>query len=372
MSSSCAATIIYKTSTFVDTLNLYGWKHLPVNTLTSAFLHAGAEAETRLTQLNIQGCRAMRPDQLMMLIKHSPRLKQIRAKASPAITQITVEAIGHYCPYIEVIDVSHCKRIAPLWCDTFKSDNWRSMKQLYIGGCAAEGVLAGIGRNMPNLEVLDISYSEDVTDDDIEELVSLTPEDYLPAFRRREERRFSRSDFIDWDVGFLTTLRAGQSAAKYSGCNGLVPRRITRLRKVVLSECRQLTDDACKYLAYAVPELEIFEMTSSGPQLADAGVISLLSSCLKLKKLDLEGASEITDEVLEVITPPAQADREAGRRYVGEELHTLNLGFASALTTQGLSKLGKWHMSRLQHVTLDVSLLIVFRLEAKADHGSDI
>jgi len=60
---------------------------------------------------------------------------------------------------------------------------------------------------------------------------------------------------------------------------------------------------ACSNLAYAVPHLEFFEMAGIGEDLKGDGLVQLLETTPKIRRLDLEDASDITDSVLSAITP---------------------------------------------------------------------
>jgi len=52
-----------------------------------------------------------------------------------------------------------------------------------------------------------------------------------------------------------------------------------------------------------MPQLEFLELGRVGGDLKDDGIVRLLETLPNLRKLDLEDANEITDDVLRAITP---------------------------------------------------------------------
>jgi len=118
---------------------------------------------------------------------------------------------------------------------------------------------------------------------------------------------------------------------------------VTRLRHLVLSSCLFLTDTACSNLAFSVPKLEFLELAGMKAGLGDGGLVRLLSTTPYIRRLDLEDATDITDDVLTAITPhrvPMEnISPQAGARedkQPGHVLQQLNISFATNINDVAL------------------------------------
>lgn len=166
------------------------------------------------------------------------------------------------------------------------------LKQLRLSGLrrVSDEMMRTLGRAAPYLEVLDLSCSRDLHNSSIEAFVTLS-EDELPSFE------------FEWVQ--LTSREAGRDSSDYTTRYW---RRITQLRHLNLSSCILLTDHACSHLAHAVPKLEFLELANIGPELGDEGLVRLLKTTPGIRKLDLEDATEISDDLLVAITPGPPQD----------------------------------------------------------------
>lgn len=266
------------------------------------------------------------------VIRASPHLREINLKGLRSVNRSIMDAIRQSCSKLEVLNISHCRGLSPLDPDYFVIDgraSWPSLCSLSAAELAGEGLLQRLSWAAPNLEHLDIAQSRSITDDDIKELVFVPRDVYLKAYRHRSD---------DSAVVFLYPSEAGEPADGYD-CHGLVPRRRTKLRHVRLSHCRSLTDTACKYLAHAAPNLEILELASIGNGLRDDGLVRLLNTCPKLRKIDLDGAGELTDSTTAALAR-------------SKTLTHLGLGFVNQATTDGLLKIVR-ECPKIAHLRLD-------------------
>ncbi|KAH9004141.1 hypothetical protein EDB86DRAFT_3062473 [Lactarius hatsudake] len=127
------------------------------------------------------------------------------------------------------------------------------------------------------------------------------------------------------------------------------------LRHLSLSHCILLTDIACSHLAHAAPQLELLELGGIGGELKDDGVVRLLDTLPNLRKLDLEDASDITDNVLHAITPPS-IDDVGCDRVPGHALEHLIVSYANQLTNDGFLALMR-NCTRLRVLEADSTRL---------------
>ncbi|KAJ9118626.1 hypothetical protein QFC22_003846 [Naganishia vaughanmartiniae] len=246
---------------------------------------------------------------------------------------------------LQHLDLSRCWRVSLLDEGIFDEDNsWPALKTLKLcGGVAETGILEWLLRAAPNLETLDISHSTDVDDDDVKDLVSAPTDRYQEALtsgRNTIQRALTRQDDItdqESRIVLLTPSQANQLGSDFP-CNGMVPRRVTKLRHVNLSHCPNITQHAASYLAYAVPHLEILEMANVGEMSSD-GIVALLGTTPHIKKIDLEGATQACDRVMAALTFAHRKHSVIDQPTPGKELETLSLGHATNITTEGALKL---------------------------------
>lgn len=333
LSPKNTARILGNASNFVRDLKLQGWSHLSSKVLQCSML--STSYETRLVKLDLRGCWRLSSHSMASVIRASSLLKEINLKGLRSVNRSIMDAIRLGCPQLEVLNISHCRGLSPLDPDFFGKDgrpSWPSLRSLSAAELAGEGLLERLSWATPALQHLDIAQSRAISDDDIKALVSVPRDEYLGAYRHQEDA----SD--DAVVVFLYATEAGESADGYD-CHGLVPRRRTKLRHLRLSHCRSLSDTACKYLAHAVPDLEILELASIGGGLRDDGLVRLLGACRKLRKLDLDGATELTDRTLIALAR-------------SKTLTHLGLGFFNLATTEGLLKIVR-DCPTIAHLRLD-------------------
>ena len=208
------------------------------------------------------------------------------------VSNETCVNISKYCPRLITLDLSRCLNlrghgVRRLFYDSFNELKTTQLKELRLGGLrqVSDDMMRTLGRAAPFLEVLDLSCCRDLHNSSIEAFVSLS-EDDLPSFE------------FEWVQ--LTSREAGRDPSDYTTQYW---RRITQLRHLNLSSCSLLTDHACSHLAHAVPKLEFLELANIGPELGDEGLVRLVKTTPGIRKLDLEDATEISDDLLVAITP---------------------------------------------------------------------
>lgn len=355
MPTTCLLQILSSAGPYIQTLDAHGWRELAGNGLLGALLGRDWEQgwqDTRLTTLNLQGCPMLSSRDIGRLIEASPDLRKISLKALQCVSSTHLDEIASRPEKLDTLDISHCKRLDPL-CGSFlcmsHESAWDNLQELYLAGIAGEELMVDIARRLPNLQVLDVSYSKELTDEDFKEFV-------VPDKQAIEEVLslypfgMPKASEVVSGIKFILPCQAGQRAAAFPECRGWIPRRVTRLRKLVISNCPQLTDETCKYLAHAMPLVEVLEMANNH---VDTGLVELLGSCPRIRKIDLEACNGVVDAVLETLTPYPTIPQE---RRVGSHLETLCIGFASNVSVVAMLELIKT-CPRLKKLDLDVSTL---------------
>ncbi|THH33142.1 hypothetical protein EUX98_g1038 [Antrodiella citrinella] len=247
------------------------------------------QTHTQLTSINLRGCSLLTTHSLHTLLIRSPSLQTLCVRGLTAVTNTTCEILSTYCSQLSSLDMSRCSNINGDGIHSFarnalEREEFLPMKSLRMSGLkrASDSMMAALGRAAPLLEVLDISGSRDLHNSGVEAFVACSEE-----------------DTISFEVVNLSSREAGRDPNDSSR----VWRRVTRLRHLSLSSCVVLTDHACSHLAYAVPKLEFLELAGIGPELRDNGVVRLLSTTPFIRRVDLEDATEISDDVLAALTP---------------------------------------------------------------------
>ncbi|KAI0803182.1 hypothetical protein BC629DRAFT_1283905 [Irpex lacteus] len=248
-------------------------------------------AHNQLTSLNLQGCSALSTESLHHILNRSPLLERLCLKGQRAVKNATCDVLAKNCPRLLYLDLSRCLNLtgdglrSALTYGESRGEHVK-LKELRLSGIkkVTDATMRLLGRAAPALEVLDLSYSRDLHNSAIEAFVACTEED-------------SES----MDVVQLTAREAGRDPND----RGRYWRRVTRLRHLNLSFCLLLTDNSCSHLAHAVPKLEFLELAGIGTEMRDAGLVRLLDTTPLIRRLDLEDATEVSDEVLRALTPSA-------------------------------------------------------------------
>jgi F-box/leucine-rich repeat protein 2/20 len=332
MPASLILRLVSTAGPFIRSLSFMGHGQLLANTLTDVTTHLcmepaplGGLSRTQLTSLNLQGCAGLTTRSLHHLLIRSPSLQKLSLKGLSAATNTTCDVIAAYCPYLVSLNLSGCSGLdasglLSLASAAISRGGHLLLTELRISGLKAinDTIMATLGKAAPYLEILDLSYVRHLHNSALQAFVSC-------------EASFG-GEMVE-----LTSRQAGHdpgNPTKYR-------RRLTRLRHLSLSSCVLLTDIACSHLAYSMPRLEYLELAGIGAELRDDGLVRLLGTTPYLRRLDLEDASEITDDVLTALTPDSEADAglsapKHSEPQTGHMLEHLIISFAANVTDNAL------------------------------------
>ncbi|KAL7008493.1 hypothetical protein EMMF5_001754 [Cystobasidiomycetes sp. EMM_F5] len=245
------ATLARVAGSFLRTLDLRYYADMQGNDLLTIVEGCtGSSYLTRLTSIDLTGCRSISTRSLHFLLVRSPEIRELRLRAVQAVTSSTCDVIiPSATDKLQVLDVTLCRNLlAAALLDICQP----GLIKLYSAKIPSmdDATVAAIPSRFPALEVLDFGYSRGISD----------------------------AAFKDWSAGSLCDLK--------------------QLR---LSGCSRLTDQTCQHLAGSLSGLEVLEMASIGSSLRDGGVVKLLETLKHLRKLDLEDAISLTDRALAAI-----------------------------------------------------------------------
>ena len=281
---------------------------------------------TQLTNIQLQGCSALTARSLHALLSSSPCVETLSLKGLPLVNNAICALIGNACSTNLVkLDLSRCTSMYANGVEEMiginPSSSFRGfagasrprypiparrfpkLKDLRLAGLkrVTGQTIFAIAWGVPKLEVLDVSGARTLTDDDLDVFVRWDERFDDPHVLGSQVLRGPSNLAIEpYEFVTLTSREMGynpMSSEKYR-------RRLTRLRHLALSNCSLLTDAAAGNLAYSVPLLENLEMGGVGGALRDAGLLRLFATTRLIRRVDLEDATDITDDVLHALVPP--------------------------------------------------------------------
>lgn len=335
--SSLLTLLSLNQGAYIRTLALHGWRDVPANAFAVAMGHAPGKglrpATSQLRKLDLQGCTSLTAAALESIIVNSSELEWLSLRGLHHVDHNVVEAIRGLSMKLKHLDLSYCRPIPLMDEGIFnQGDSWPFLKTLKLGGgSGGHDVLEALADAAASLETLDLSYSS-IDDADILSFVTLPPSRYPEAFVNSKSGR-NRNEDDELGALMLTPSQAGELDNTYP-CDGMVPRRVTKLRHLNISHCPHITQDAAAYLAYAVPLLEILEMAGVGEMSSDDGIVALFQTTPRIRKIDIDGATMASDLVLSALTPSRV--ESAGP---GHQLEVLSIGQCTRMTSDAALKL---------------------------------
>jgi F-box and leucine-rich repeat protein 2/20 len=245
-------------------------------------------------------------------------------KGLTAVSNATCEVLSIHCPRLLSLNVSRClnldgEGIRHMASAALAKGDVIPLRELRLSGLkqVTDNVMSVLGKAAPYLEVLDLSYVGSLHNTAIEAFVACSEGD---------------------ELRFETVLLSSREAGRDPGDMTKYRRRVTLLRHLSLSSCTLLTDIAASHLAYSVPRLEHFEMSGIGPELNDDGLVRLFNTTPYIRKVDLEDASEITNSVIQALTPGGESSSDPAPQP-GHALEHLTVSFAINITNDAFSNL---------------------------------
>lgn len=313
---------------FVRTLDFSGHTQCSstdLHTLTNDLCLGQFPAATQLSSVNLQGCTSLDSRSLHYLLEHTPLLRRLCVKGLPAVTNLTYKTLAACCPRLQDLDASRCANAdasgVSVWARsaTVRGTHLEIVR-LRLSGLkhVDEDMMLALGRAAPLLEVLDLSYARQLRNSALDAFVACADDEDTE------------------DLGVDTVHVYARELGREGGDR--YRRRVTRLRHLALSACPLLTDVACANIAHSVPELELLELAGIGSSLEDEGLIRLLQTTPDIRRLDLEDATEITDNVLEVLTLEEDGEEEM-EKQPGHALEHLVVSNAGELSDHALRAL---------------------------------
>ncbi|CAO1625059.1 unnamed protein product [Jaminaea pallidilutea] len=344
-------TIVRSTGPFVQNLDLSGLPCISshvLNDFTDALIAGNSHSETSLTELDLSGLPQLSTKSVHRLLAQSPSLAKANLSDLPCVCDDTMSIITQSCPSLKELNISRCHDVYSngirRWLNGASASALAKVVVLRMAGLrnVSTVFMQTLAQRLPNLEVLDLSYASGLSD---EAVAAWTfhdgPDD--PNGEAEAERPYIEITARQASVCGVNTVNASfASRSDDRHFRAVQP----HLKQLILSSTG-VTDRACAALAFgALPKLQVLELANN-PRVRDAGLCALLESSPQLRRLDLEGARDISNAVVYSLTP-WQDESSAGnaRRLAqgaikapGAELTHLILSQASRIETAPLQAL---------------------------------
>ncbi|KAF9015736.1 hypothetical protein BDQ17DRAFT_1341560 [Cyathus striatus] len=284
---------------------------------------------TQLTNINLHGCSSISTRSLHHLLVRSRFVRTVNLKGLAAVNNTTCDILSNYCPLLTSLNVSRClnmdaEGIRGLALSALHRGECLLLKELRISGLKHidDSMMRTLGRAAPYLEILDLSYTRQLHNSALEAFVACD-----------EDTLYHES---------ATVLVSARDIGRNSDDVTKHRRRVTRLHHLSLSHCILLTDMACANISHSVPRLQFLELAGIGADIRSPGLIRLLQMTSMIKRIDLEDASNITDAVIQALTPTPGSEENptlAGQRQPGHTLEQLIISYAHNITDDALMAL---------------------------------
>ena len=354
---------------FVQTLNLRGHSQikpsalLAISSALSGVPNPTADTmaldrpltTTQLTTINLVGCSALTTQSLRFLLFRSPGVQHLYLRGLDCVTNSTlIDDIGPHCQMLITLDIRRCAHVRGIALANFairylqrmvatnRPSPLKTLKASGLRGVNAE-VLRQIGRAFPLLQVLDLSYCRDASDDGFAAFVewpaSTSPRSAFHSSMNTPEEE-------DWTHFHTSVELTAREAGLDPGDPSTHRRRVTALRHLNVSGCRRISDKMCTAIAYCVPQLEFLEMAAVSSELKDDGLLRLFRTVPRIRKVDLEDAADITDAILDCLVPTPRTPPENGRVVTkqdeepqpGEMLEHLVISYAGLISPAAMGR----------------------------------
>jgi len=251
------AMIIHAAGPFIKDLNLRGCVQVEHYKRAEVVV----KACRNLINATFEGCRNFHRTTLHLLLRSNERLESLNLTGLTAVTNTTCKIIAESCPQLEVFNVSWCKQM-----------DARGIKLIVEGCPRLKDLRAGEIRGFDNMSVAQVLFKTNR----LERLV------LSGCAELTDQALMAMIHGTDPEMDILTD-------------RPIVPPR--RLRHLDLSRCARLTSQGVQSLGHFIPDMEGLQL-SGCTALTDTALEPILCSTPRLTHLELEDLSELTNNLL--------------------------------------------------------------------------
>ncbi|KAF8930953.1 hypothetical protein BGZ58_007922 [Dissophora ornata] len=400
-------------SGFLRYANFRGCAQLSANSLCAIAEHC-----PNIERLNLMGCRSITSDAIADVCMNIPLLLHLDLGGLPSVNNHTLQTIAVYCRSIQTLNLAWCKQISGSGL-TKLTRSCQELRKLNISGCSnlEDRWMPMIGMNLPKLRELCLNGCSSLTD---RGLIGLLSGLSVASSKKHQKWRMKKRMGSSIRVSSLGHLLMNQSScndddeeddeegieeeeeediekdeeesdretdvdgedadgnkASSNSANAPTPQTApeglqTRLVYLGLSHCNLLTQEALRAISHHCSrQLRRLEL-SNCENFGDEGLVHLAQHCTRIRLLDLEEVTTLTDVSL-----------RAFAMYL-PKLERICLSYCENVTDQGVMRMlrpasnpttlsttttmmmnteaASQYCAKLVHVELDNCLLITDRL----------
>ncbi|KAF9952910.1 hypothetical protein BGZ72_005839 [Mortierella alpina] len=334
-------------SAFLRYANFRGCAQLSANSL-----RAIAEHCPNVEHLNLTGCRSVSSKSIADVCMNMPALLHLDLAGLQSVNNYTLQAMAVYCRSLQVLNLAWCKQISGAGLSKL-TRSCQDLRKLNVSGCSGleDRWMPVMGMNLPKLRELCLNSCTSLTD---RGLIGLLSGLSLGSSKKHRKWRISRRMASSVTVSSLGHLLVNQSSCNddddeddddegdeeeeeeedeldnededselegnHSDANDVdgeeqsavqplsslpqppahTQRRNeeelqAKLNYLGLSNCHQLTHESLRAIGhYCSRHLRRLEL-SGCESVGDEGLVMLAQNCTKLRLLDLEDVSLLTD-----------------------------------------------------------------------------
>ncbi|KAF9940798.1 hypothetical protein BGZ67_006815 [Mortierella alpina] len=337
-------------SAFLRSANFRGCAQLSANSL-----RAIAEHCPNVEHLNLTGCRSVSSKSIADVCMNMPALLHLDLSGLHSVNNYTLQAMAVYCRSLQVLNLAWCKQISGAGLSKV-TRSCQDLRKLNVSGCSGleDRWMPVMGMNLPKLRELCLNNCSSLTD---RGLIGLLSGLSLGSSKKHRQWRISRRMASSVRVSSLGHLLVNQSScnddddndednddddrddeeeeddaldkededsdpeSNHSDANDVggeeqqsavqplsslpQPQAHTQRRNedelqaklnyLGLSNCHQLTQESLRAIGhYCNRHLRRLEL-SGCESIGDEGLVMLAQNCTKLRLLDLEDVSLLTD-----------------------------------------------------------------------------
>lgn len=281
-------------------------------------------AENQSDRLKNTGCTSLTSKSLLHLVSRSPHLSTVNFCGLFSVVAETIISLGSTATRLSSLDISRCPNLDATSLLSFRARHHATFDHPGLEVLRAakvnmsDFVLVSIAHRFPHLRVLDVGYNPELTDSAFHEIVTCDQTFECPKIT-------------------LRAIDVGSWALNPFGDNY---KRLLSWRHLIISGCLGISDRGMDYLSHAVPELEFLEAARIGRTLRSMGFAKLFQTTPRIRRIDLEDATMMTDELLRALTPSHLLPLSSKRPLLpGTLLEHLVLSSCSNFTDPAISAL---------------------------------
>ncbi|XP_066286005.1 F-box/LRR-repeat protein 17-like isoform X2 [Branchiostoma lanceolatum] len=268
--------------------------------LDLTMLHIIVDNCPQLEEVNVEGCVSIR-DSCLMVLSRLSRLKVLNLSHCTSVTDDGVCHLVRNCPGLVSLNIDGIAWIT----DSAVQDLAAccpSMRQLYLDGDElTDASISAVTDSCAQLELLDISFCEGVTDLSVHNIPRLQ---YLEHLRLKRGMQLSTAVmlhlFTSSTLTGLTYLNLTECTAVNNGAVERITKCCPHLKELYLCWCWDITEEGLEHIINNLSKLHHLDVTGLD-KITGACLTSLPSALPLLTFLNLQQCNRVQDEVLSTL-----------------------------------------------------------------------